>query len=139
MGRAVRQVDRGHTEVVWQPQRWEGRGTRGSGEAEAGGLGGAGVELAPRKGAGDPEEEEGDRERPERTEWRRAGEASGRRELTCDLQRLSEVLTLGDQRVPGLEGSSLVVHEGFPAVLKLCSGAGRGGRRAGPQGWPQGV
>lgn len=41
----------------------------------------------------------------ERTEWRRAGEALGRRELPCDLQHLSEVLTLGDQCVPGLKGS----------------------------------
>lgn len=41
-------------------------------------------------------------------------------------QGLREFLTLLVQIQPGLESSFLVEHEGVPAVLKLCSGAGGG-------------
>lgn len=59
---------------------------------------------------------------PEREEERRgkSREAAGRNPHPENgLQFLTELLALCLQPLPGLKGISPVVHEGFPAVLKV--------------------
>lgn len=51
------------------------------------------------------------------------------------MQGLREFLTLLVKTLPGLEASSLVEHEGVPAVLKFCRGAGEGHEPCSGEGW----
>lgn len=126
-----------------QPQGWGREGAPG-GEGQRSvaraGRSGAGA----REGAGDPGEAVRGAGKDQGDERREKGSGGSRREGGTHLENgpklLRQLLTPPVQISPGLEGCLLVVHEGLPAVLKVCMEAGDGGELGSGEGQgPQGV